>query len=225
MSSVDKPVLVLDLDGTLVDSRPDLVAALNHATGSAGLPPVSPRIVGETVGQGARAMIARAHDHHGAPVDRETIEALVPVFLEYYQAHIADLSIPYPGVQQSLDTFVENGWLLAVCTNKHENLAKALLRALAMDQQFAAICGSNTFDVRKPDAGHLLKTIAAAGGASNRSIMVGDTATDINTAINAEIPSIVVDFGYAKEPVHTLGADHIISHFDELWPIIKRIKR
>lgn len=223
MNLTGKRVLVVDLDGTLVDTRADLVAALNFAIGTVGLAPVSPQVVGETVGIGARWMIGRAHDHHGKPIDENAIDGLMPVFLEYYQNNIADHSKPYPGAQAALDKFAENGWLLAVCTNKYEGVAKTLLEALAMDRQFAAICGSDTFDVRKPDGGHILKTIAKAGGESSGSIMVGDTATDINAAIDAKIHSVVVDFGYSKELADTLGADHIIAHFDELWPIISEL--
>jgi phosphoglycolate phosphatase len=217
LNDILKPVLVLDLDGTLVDSKPDLVAALNAAITSAGLVEMSSSTVGKTVGQGAKAMIARAHEVQNKLLEEDKFEQMFDVFLEYYHKNVANYSKPYPGVQTALNKFTENGWILAVCTNKYESLAKALLRALHMDIQFAAICGSDTFATRKPHGDHILNTIQMAGGRVTGSIMVGDTATDINAAKNSGIPSIAVDFGYSADPVKNLGANRIISHFDDLW--------
>ncbi len=216
-----KPVLVLDLDGTLIDSKPDLVAAVNAAIKVEGLPAVPMEVVGETVGQGARAMIARVFEHHQKTLTKETGDRLFTLLLDYYTNNVAVYSTPYAGVQVALDKFRDNGWLLAVCTNKPEKLARLLLQATNMDTQFSAICGLDTFDVCKPDGGHIIKTIEMAGGNLARSVMVGDTATDINAAINAKISSIVVDFGYSAIPVGELGATNVISHFDELWPAIQ----
>jgi len=218
-----KPVLVLDLDGTLVDSKPDLVAAVNAAIAVEGLPGVSTQIIGETVGQGARAMIARAFEHHKKPLTEETSKHLMGLLVEYYTNNVAVHSRPYAGVQAALDKFRENGWLLAVCTNKPVHLANLLLEALEMDAQFNAICGVDTFDVCKPDGEHILKTIEMAGGIPAGSVMVGDTATDINAAINAALPSIAVDFGYSAIAVKKLGATKIISHFDQLWDTVHEL--
>lgn len=217
MNIDQKPVLVLDLDGTLVDSKPDLVAAINVAITSVGLSEISSSAIGETVGQGARAMITRAHEVQNQPIVEDKFEQIFVTFQEYYYNNVANYSKPYSGVQASLNKFANNGWVLAVCTNKPENLAKALLSSLDMGAQFAAICGSDTFANRKPHAEHILKTIQMAEGRVSGSIMVGDTATDINAAINSGIPSIAVNFGYSAEPVETLGANRVISHFDDLW--------
>ena len=217
------PVLVLDLDGTLVDSKPDLVAAVNAAITSVGLSKVSSSIVGEAVGQGARAMISRAHEFHNQPLEEDRLEQLMERLLDYYHNHIADYSKPYSGAQAALNKFSNNGWHLAVCTNKPEALARNLLSTLGMDKQFAAICGSDTFVTRKPHADHILKTVQMAGGRVSGSVMVGDTATDINAAINSGIPSIAVDFGYSAEPVDTLGATRIISHFNDLWDVVNQL--
>ncbi len=211
------PVLVLDLDGTLVDSKPDLVAAINVAITSVGLSEISSSAIGETVGQGARAMITRAHEVQNQPIVEDKFEQIFVTFQDYYFKNVANFSKPYSGVQAALNKFANNGWVLAVCTNKPEKLAKALLRELNMGAQFSAICGSDTFANRKPHAEHILKTIQMAEGRVSGSIMVGDTATDINAAINSGIPSIAVDFGYSAEPAETLGADRVISHFDDLW--------
>ena len=217
------PVLVLDLDGTLVDSKPDLVAAVNAAITSVGLSQVSSSVVGETVGQGARAMITRAHEFQNQTLKENKLELLMERLLDYYHNHIADFSKPYSGVQAALNKFSNNGWHLAVCTNKPENLARELLNTLDMNSQFAAICGSDTFTTRKPHADHILKTIQMAGGRVQGSVMVGDTATDINAAINSGIPAIAVDFGYSAEPVETLGASRVISHFDDLWATVNQL--
>ncbi len=217
MNNNSNPVLVLDLDGTLVDSKPDLVAAINVAITSVGLSEISSSAIGETVGQGARAMITRAHEVQNQPIIDDKFEQIFVTFMDYYYNNVATYSKPYSGVQAALNKFANNGWVLAVCTNKPENLAKALLSSLDMGAQFAAICGSDTFANRKPHAEHILNTIQMAEGRVSGSIMVGDTATDINAAINSGIPSIAVDFGYSAEPVETLGANRVISHFDDLW--------
>lgn len=214
------PVLVLDLDGTLVDSKPDLVAAINVAITSVGLSEISSSAIGETVGQGARAMITRAHEVQDQPIIEDKFEQIFVTFQDYYYNNVANYSKPYSGVQAALNTFTNNGWVLAVCTNKPESLAKLLLSTLDMGAQFAAICGSDTFTNRKPHADHILKTIQMAQGRVSGSVMVGDTATDINAAINSGIPSIAVDFGYSAEPVETLGANQVISHFDDLWTTV-----
>ena len=217
------PVLVLDLDGTLVDSKPDLVAAVNAAITSVGLSEISSSAIGETAGQGARAMITRAHEVQNQSIEEYRFEQIFDTFQDYYYNNVANYSEPYPGVQNALDMFTNNGWALAVCTNKPENLAKALLSSLEMDVQFAAICGSDTFANRKPHADHILKTIQAAEGRLSGSVMVGDTATDINAAINSDIPSIAVDFGYSAVPVKSLGANRVISHFDDLWEAVNQL--
>ena len=218
-----KPVLVLDLDGTLVDSKPDLVAALNVAIATTGLSAVPMEVVGETIGQGARAMIARAYDFHSQTLNDDLLKCLVEQFLDHYINNIAVHSRPFAGVQDALDLFRENGWQLAVCSNKPERLAKLLLETLDMNAQFGAISGYDTFDVCKPNAGHVVKTIQMAGGKMAGSVMVGDTATDIDTANNADIWSIAVDFGYSATAARDLGATTVISHFDQLWPSVQAL--
>ncbi len=215
-----KPVLVLDLDGTLVNSIGDLTAALNVATATVGMAPLPVEIIGPTAGKGARAMIALAHKINNQPLDEAVLEHLTGLFVEHYHENIANLTEVYPGAVEALAKFQENNWLLAICTNKHEYLARKLLEELELNHLFAAICGSDTFDVRKPDGSHILQTIAKARGNAKLSIMVGDTATDINAAKNADIPSIAVDFGYHDLPVETLNADKVISGFHQLWQTV-----
>ena len=130
MTDNKKPVLVLDLDGTLVDSGVDLVAALNFAIGEVGLSPIPVEQIVEAAGKGAKIMISKAHEIHGHTLSDDRMDKVFECFLEYYQLHIAVFSKPYPGLNDAMNTFSENGWLLAVCTNKHEKLARKLLNEL-----------------------------------------------------------------------------------------------
>jgi len=214
--AITAPTIVYDLDGTLADTAEDLVAALDWLLGRDGLAPLKVESAGSLVGAGARALIKRGFAASGKTLDPEALEALFADFLAHYNAHIADRTRLYPGVDRALAAFARAGWRQAVCTNKIEGSAKLLITKLGIAEHFAFICGQDTFGVGKPDAKPLLKTIAASGGASERAIMVGDSGTDIKTARAARVPVIVVDFGYADVPVKELGPDRVISHFDEL---------
>lgn len=210
------PVLALDLDGTLVDTAPDLVATLNMLLERDGLRTLSMAEATEMIGAGVRALIERGLQAVGADRTPEQIDRLFDEFVAYYEPHIADGSRPYPGVVAAIDRFRARGWRLAVCTNKLEGLSRALLRDLGIIDRFAAVCGGDTFDIRKPDGQHLLRTIAKAGGDPVASVMVGDSETDVKTARNAGLPVVCVDFGYTPVPVATFGPDRLISHFDQL---------
>ncbi len=219
---MDKNKLVIfDLDGTLVDSHRDLVPALNRATESEGVPPISKEDVGHVVGQGAMRMIERAYQFH----DRElevggTIhKRLLDEFLIQYENHIADETVFYDGALESLDTLAQQGWLLAVCTNKYEHLARKLIDALGETSRFSAITGGDTFSTKKPDPEHLVQTAALVKIACERCVMVGDSINDTAAAKSAGIPVVAVDFGYSDVPVPELNANRIISHFDELAAI------
>ena len=214
--AITAPTIVYDLDGTLADTAEDLVATLNWLLGREGLAPLKAESAGSLVGAGARALIKRGFAASGKTLDPEAMEALFADFLAHYNAHIADRTRLYPGVDRALAAFARAGWRQAVCTNKIEGSAKLLITKLGIAEHFAFICGQDTFGVGKPDAKPLLKTIAASGGASERAIMVGDSGTDIKTARAARVPVIAVDFGYADVPVKELGPDRVISHFDEL---------
>jgi phosphoglycolate phosphatase len=210
------PTIVYDLDGTLADTAADLMAALNWLLGREGLAQLPVENAGWWVGAGARALIERGFRASGRPLEPQKLEALFADFLSHYNAHIADLTQLYPGVEKTLAAFARRGWRQAVCTNKMEGSAKLLMKRLGVAERFAFICGQDTFGVGKPDPTPLIKTIAASGGASKRAIMVGDSDTDIKTARAAGLPVIAVDYGYTDAPVAELGPDRVISHFDEL---------
>jgi phosphoglycolate phosphatase len=203
-------LVVLDLDGTLVDTAPDLVATLNVVLGRRGLPPVAYEAARNMVGGGARAMIERglAAEHRNLPAAE--IDQLVAAFIDTYATHIADRSRPFPGMAAALDELKAAGCNLAVCTNKLEWLAVKLLDTLRLSSRFVAICGPDTFGVRKPDPELLRRTIARAQGTLAKSVMVGDTVNDIAMARGAGVPAIAVDYGYSQIPVAELAANRVI---------------
>jgi len=208
--------IVFDLDGTLIDTAPDLVDTLNVVFSREGLPPVPYETARNLIGGGARMMIARGIEAEGRTVAPAELERLFQDFLAYYSEHIADRSQPFPGLADALDAMAANGWRFAVCTNKLEYLSVLLLKQLGLAHRFAAICGQDTFGVQKPDPEVLRRTIAAAGGILRNAIMIGDSLTDIRTARAAGIPVIAVDYGYTDRPVSEFGPDRIISRFTEL---------
>ncbi len=209
-------LVIFDLDGTLVDTGPDLVASLNHAISTIGLSAFDEADIVHLAGRGARVMIERALELRGADRSEGSVARLLASFLAYYEANMPGLSRPYPGLIAALDRLGAAGMRLAVCTNKYEALARRLLASLAMDGRFAAITGGDTFEVRKPDGGHILGTIDLAGGLPAQTLMVGDSINDIAAAGNAGIPSVAVSFGYSDLPVETLGASRIIDSYDAL---------
>jgi phosphoglycolate phosphatase len=211
------PTLVFDLDGTLADTARDLIATLNVLLEREGLPAVAPEDARSLVGAGAQALIERGFALRQTPLPPKGIERLVTDFLAHYEAHIADETRLFPGAQSALERFRDAGFRLAICTNKPERLARLLLDRLAVSDRFHAICGRGSFPVHKPDPQMLHLTVIAAGGDPARTLMIGDSRTDIDTARNAGTPVIAVDFGYTDTPVAALGPDRIISHFDELW--------
>ncbi len=210
------PTIVYDLDGTLADTAGDLMGALNAVLIHEGLPPLPVENARSMLGAGGRALLARGFAASGRELEPLKLEALFGDFLAHYNAHIADETQLYPGVEAALGAFARAGWRQAICTNKMEGSAKLLMETLGVADQFAFICGQDTFGVGKPDPKPLIGTIAAAGGVGDRAIVVGNSVTDIKTARAAGLPVICVDFGYTDVPVTELGPDRVISHFDEL---------
>ena len=209
-------LIVFDLDGTLVDSAPDLIGTLNVILGREGLAAV-PLEQGRTfVGKGGRVMLRRGFAAQGRELGDARLDALFAAYLAYYDEHLTERTRFYPGVEAALDRLHAAGYSFAVCTNKLEHSSRKLIEELGATDRFEAIVGQDTFPISKPNGAVLLRTIEKAGGAVARAIMVGDTETDIATARDAGVPVIAVDFGYAPEPIATLRPDKVISHFDEL---------
>jgi phosphoglycolate phosphatase len=217
------PTIVFDLDGTLIDTAPDLVDTLNIVFAREGLPPVPYQTARALIGGGARAMISRGLAAEGRALTPDKLEQLFADFIAYYSAHIADRSRPFSGLERALDQLAARNFRLAVCTNKLERLSVRLLESLGLAARFAAICGQDTFGVQKPDPAILLRTIAAAGGRVEHAIMIGDSGTDVHTARAAGVPIIAVDFGYSERPVAEFRPDRIIGHFDDLADAIAQL--
>ena len=213
---MSQPTICFDLDGTLIDTAPDLLASLNQCLQAGGLRPAESRSFKRFVGHGGRVMIERAYAAESRPLAVDEHDRLFTLFLDHYGNGIPGQSRPYPGVIDALDRFEAAGYLLAVCTNKTEILSKKLLECLGIAHRFAAICGQDTFAFRKPDPRHLVETIALAGGNPERALMVGDSVTDIDTAKAAGIPVIAVDFGHTDRHVREFEPSQVISHFEEL---------
>ena len=209
-----QPIAVFDLDGTLVDTAPDLANSLNACLVGAGLAPSTLAEIRPHAGHGARVMLQQAYGRAGHPLLDSELERQLALFLAHYEANIAVLSKPLPGVVAALDRLEAGGYVLAVCTNKTERLSIKLLEELGLASRFAAICGADTFAGRKPDPRHLLGTIGRAGGGP--AFLVGDTATDTDAAVAASVPSVLVDFGYAPDARARAAATRIIADYAEL---------
>ncbi len=208
--------IVFDLDGTLIDTAPDLIATLNFILTTHGLPAVPYDAARPLIGGGARGMIERALIIDGRSAAVADVDNLYTPFIAHYAEHIADRSSPFPELEPALDRLAAAGHRLAVCTNKLEWLSKRLLDMLGLSARFAAICGQDTFGVQKPNPQMFWQTVSRAGGEPSRAIMVGNSITDIRTARAAKAPIIAVDFGYTDVPVGSLDPDRVISSFGEL---------
>lgn len=225
MTQSDFPFAIVgfDLDGTLVDSLDDLTAALNHALGIAGRPPVFADDVRSMVGLGARRMLERGLAATGGVPGDEDFQRLYDALLVYYEAHIAVHSRPYPGLIAALDRLDALGARTAVVTNKIERLARPLLGELGLADRMATIIGGDTMGPgnAKPSPAPIHAMIERCGG--GRAAFVGDSIYDIMAAKNAGVTSIAVSFGFPNQPVGELGADHVIDHYDELLPLLERL--
>lgn len=213
-------VVAFDLDGTLVDSAPDLTEALNYTLVCLGRARVPEASVRHMVGHGARVLLTKGLAATGA-MDEALVDEGFPIFIDHYAAHIADGTRPYPGLERALDALAAQGVRLAICTNKLEGLSATLIDRLGWGGRFAALIGGDTLPVRKPDPAPLFEAIARAGG--GRAAYVGDSITDTLTGQAAGIPTIAVTFGFHDRPPAELGADLLIDHYDELLGALRRL--
>ncbi|MGB7431183.1 MAG: HAD hydrolase-like protein [Ahrensia sp.] len=210
------PIAVFDLDGTLLDTAPDLLASLNHVLVANDLPETDIDRLRRFVGQGGRVMLERAFTAAGRTFSDEIADQLVQQFVAHYGDNMPGETVAFEGVLDLVDGLRARGYKTAICTNKTEALAVKLIASMGLSDKFDALCGGDTFPVKKPDADHIFLTIDAAGGDRNRAVMFGDSAADINAANNGAIPVIAVDFGYTDEHVSTFGPTRVISHFNEI---------
>ena len=215
--------IVLDLDGTLVDTAPDLLRALNETLDLEGLPHPPLSAVRAMIGQGARVMIERAAALSNVHFATERLDQLRRSFIEFYRVDIAGLSKPFPGVADALDELASDGAKLAVCTNKRTELSNQVLEALDLARFFSAVVGADAVEFQKPHPDHYRAAVMRAGGAVRRSVMVGDTSTDVGAARGAEAPVILVRFGYGDGDIERLGADALIDRYSELPAMCRRL--
>lgn len=216
LSALAGATLAFDLDGTLVDTAPDLVGTLNVILQEEGHAPMPLEDGRPFIGRGARFLLQRGFSAAGAPIADEAMPALFERFIARYNAHIADESRPFEGVVETLEALAAAGSRLVVCTNKRTDLSTNLLDALGMSGHFAAIVGADQAPAQKPDRRHLETAIARAGGAVDRALMVGDAAPDAGAARNAGVPLVLVSFGYTEIPVADLAPDELIHSYLDL---------
>ncbi|HUG60735.1 MAG TPA: phosphoglycolate phosphatase [Methylomirabilota bacterium] len=210
------PLLVFDLDGTLLDTAPDLLGALNAVLHEDGLPPADRATLARRFGHGAKALIVEAYRHAGQTGIDDRVERLTERFLIHYTSRIAAETRPFPGAVAAMDRLAALGVRFAVCTNKREGMAVPLLEALGLMHRFDAVLGGDSLPVRKPDPGHLLGAIAAAGGIPSASVLVGDSDADVLAARAAGVPVVGVTFGYSPDPMEQLNPSAVIDRFDDL---------
>lgn len=215
--------IAFDLDGTLVDTAPDLIGTLNWLLAQEGLAPLAVEDARPFIGRGARWLIERGYAATGTPLEAGRVPGLFERFIARYQEHIADESRPFPGCEAALDRLIAGGAKLCVCTNKLTGLSTALLDALGLASRFEAVIGADAAPAIKPDPRHLVAAVEAVGGTLERTILVGDAATDAGAARAAGAGLILVDFGYTEIPAAELAPDILIRHFDELPGACERL--
>ncbi len=218
-----RKAIVFDLDGTLIDSAPDLRLALNRVLAARGRRDLGLDEVIGMLGDGAAKLVERAFAATGGLADGE-VAALIGEFLDAYEGHGAELTRPYPGVRAVLARLREDGYGLAVCTNKPQRPSEEILAELGLDGFFSAVVGGDAVEgARKPDPRHLTAALRALGAAPRDAVMVGDNENDVAVARAAGVPVIAVAFGYAKVPADRLGADLVIDAFEELYDALGRL--
>lgn len=215
--------VVFDLDGTLVETAPDLHAVLAAQLADRGLAAPPLEAVRGMVGDGARALIRKALDWQGVPAEPARLDELYADFLARYVAEPARLSSLYAGVLGTLEALHRRGVRLGVCTNKPQRPSELVLSALGLAPLLAAVVGGDALAVRKPDPGHLAATLGALGARPEEAVMVGDSGNDVAVARALGVPCVLVSFGYTSVPARELGADRVIDRFDELLATLEEL--
>jgi phosphoglycolate phosphatase len=214
-------LLLFDLDGTLIDSVPDLTNALNEVLGERGYAPLAPDEVKPMVGDGVPALVARAFAARGGSA--EEAAELLPRYIAFYEANATQLTRPYPGVGQTLRELRRRGYRTAICTNKLQRATVRVLRGLELDDLFDGVAGGDRYPVRKPDPGHLLELIREMGGKSTRAAMIGDSENDAAAGQAASLPVLLMRYGYARVEPESLSPDAVVDRFEELPQALERL--
>ncbi len=216
--------VAFDLDGTLVETAPDLLGALNHVLTDAGLKPVDLPTVATLIGNGARAMMEKGFGIQGVNLPTQEMDAAFDRFIAYYVANIAIGSHPFDGCVEALAALRAAGATLCVCTNKRQDLSEQLIGELGLTDYFSSILGADRATNKKPHQDHVFEAIRAAGGNPDRALFVGDSRTDERAARNAGLPFLFVTFGYEAETVENIAPDAVIGHYSELLPALSVLR-
>jgi phosphoglycolate phosphatase len=217
------PAFIFDLDGTLVDTAPDLLSATNAALAAAGRRAIDPNTLRHMVGFGAHSLIEQAFAATGEPASENDLMSLVDIFLAHYRANIAVGSRLFPNVATTLSDLRQRGTALGVLTNKPHDLAQLLLPAMKLDGYFGAVLGAGARPYKKPDPRLFHDVLSALDRAGGPAIMVGDSVTDVATARAANVPVILVSYGYTPQPAATFGADAVTADFAEIPMLARRL--
>lgn len=218
-------IVIFDLDGTLVDSAPDLADALDDLLIENGREPLGLAVGRALIGHGMDNLVRQGLARRGMTVGDDALRPFADRFRAIYATRLSRRTRPYEGVETALDRLAAEGWRLAVCTNKLELYARRILADLGLAARFAVVSGPDTFGVAKPDPRQLLRTIEAAGAGGMPAVMVGDSEVDVALAKAARVPIIAVTYGYAKTPLADLAPDALAERFDEVPALVKRLAR
>lgn len=215
--------LVLDLDGTLIDSVPQVHAAMNQVLTQIGRRPLSLSETKNLIGDGATATIEKALKLTGEAGAPEQVAEFLRRYLSDYATNPVSHTVIYPGVVETLETLAAQGVMMGICSNKPQASTLPVLAALKLDRFFCTVACGDSVPHRKPDGRHVTLTLERMGASLQSAAMVGDSEIDIAAARNAEIPSVAVSYGYCRIPMAELRADIVIDHFSDLLPAMKQI--
>ena len=208
--------LLFDLDGTIIDSAPDVCASVNRVLKTMDRPSVDVETIKMLVGYGARTLVEKTLEKTGVPGSEEDIDFLFEGFLESYRQNPSEHTVLFPGARAALERFEKTGIQLGICTNKPEATCFPVLDALDLKRYFPTVICGDTLEYRKPDPRHIYHTLDAMGASRDAAAFIGDSEADIKAANNANLPSVLVTFGYCHEPFESLDANALIDHFDQL---------
>ena len=215
--------VIFDLDGTLIDSLPDVMKALNAVLGHNNRRPLSTAETRSMIGGGADVLLQKAFRATGSPLRHDNVIVCVEAFTSHYLSDHTSENRLFDGVRSALKVLSAQGTKLGVCTNKPHEMALSVLKSSELDQSLSVCIGKGQFPYHKPDRRHYDEVVAALGAEVQDSIYVGDSETDVETARNAHVPLILVSHGYSQKPASMLGGDRLIKHFSELPKVVDQL--